>query len=217
MAIVLSSRSSSMRLFAAIEPDAALRDALVGVQQALRRGLEGGVRPEATNTAGHRADPRTGSAAPRSRPVRYVAAGDLHLTLRYYGETPADRVDALVRTLADTAARAERCDAGLARIEYWPPRAPRVIVAAFDTPPELERLAAALEAQARTLGYRAENRRYRAHVTLARAPGRPMPGAAVTLPPAMLHVAAIALMHSETAPDGAHYATLRRFALPSPP
>lgn len=185
----------ALRLFAAASPAAPVRAALHALQQAWRTAL---AQAGPACTAG----------------VRTLPADALHLTLRFYGATPPDRLAPLCAALGADAARAAPSAPVLQRLECWPPRAPRVVAAVFDTPPPLAALAAALEASARDLGFAPEPRRFRAHVTLARCRGRPLPRVALGLPGLALAVDAITLFQSRTLPEGAAYTPLHTFPLP---
>ena len=192
---VVNAPSASLRLFAAVSPAAPVRMALCGLQQHWLALLA-------------EADP---AAARRLRAVEEAA---LHLTLRFYGATPAARRPELQQRLAADAAAASRSEARLQRLEHWPPRAPRVLVAAFDAPPALLALAETLEASARTLGFAQEARPFRAHVTLARGRGHPLPRVPVPLPPLALPIDAITLFQSRTLPTGPTYTPRHTAPLP---
>ena len=191
-----TSTARSVRLFAAAAPAGPERAALHALQQAWLAALV-------------QADPAAAGS------VRPLSADALHLTLRFYGATPAERLAPLCDALRADAAAAAPSAPVLHRLECWPPRAPRVVAAVFDTPPALAALAAALEASARALGFGPEPRRFRAHVTLARCRGRPLPRMAVDLPALSLRVKAITLYQSRTAHDGAAYSALHAFPLPT--
>ncbi|HET6604244.1 MAG TPA: RNA 2',3'-cyclic phosphodiesterase [Xanthomonadaceae bacterium] len=178
----------ALRLFAAVLPDDAARAALVRLQGELRQAL--------------------GAA-----PLRWADPEALHLTLRFFGAVPEDRVREVEAMLAPAAAAAKSTRCELQRIEYWPPRVPRVVAAAFSCPAALAALATGLEARARALGFAPERRRFRPHVTLARGSGRIIGRAPVRLPALALDADNLALVSSLTLPEGARYRTLRRWPL----
>lgn len=108
-------------------------------------------------------------AAHADAPLTWLAADDLHLTLRFFGDVTSAvhaRLGAAVTALAGMT-RVSRLE--LQRLETWPTIRPRVLVARFRAEPTLVRLQADLEREARALGLAPELRRFQPHVTLARA------------------------------------------------
>lgn len=198
-----TTRPAVQRLFAAIVPDAAARAALAKLQREWLRALQ------------DRAGMATGSPPTTQalQHIRLVPPGSLHLTLRFFGATPGERLAALVDAVAATAERACPSAPQLQRIEHWPPRRPGVVVATTDTPPALAALAADLEAAARALGLAAEPRAFRAHVTLARCRGQPLPPVPILPAPLALPARALVLFESHTLPEGARYTPIRHFPL----
>lgn len=181
-----------MRLFAAVEPDAATRAALRDLQRDWARGMDG------------------------IHGLRLLPPASLHMTLRFFGDTPAAQVARLVAGLRRLAQAAQPCTATLRGIEYWPPMAPRVVVAAFEAPPALHALAADIERFAREIGYDAERRGFRAHVTLARSHGAPLPAPADAPPALALAVRAVSLVRSRLEAAGARYETIERLPVGAP-
>ena len=181
-----------MRLFAAVEPDAATRDALRDLQRDWARGMDG------------------------IHGLRLLPPASLHMTLRFFGDTPVAQVAPLVAGLRRRAQAAQPCAATVRGIEYWPPTAPRVVVAAFEAPPALHALAADIEQLARELGHPAEPRGFRPHVTLARGHGAPLPAAAGALPALALAVRAVSLVRSRLEAGGARYETIERLPVGAP-
>lgn len=116
------------------------------------------------------------AALPAAR-LRWNPPADLHLTLRFLGDTPLEAVAALAPRLDDTAGRHPRCAVSGGSLQVWPNRRATLLVVEFASTPALDALVADLEQQARGLGYTAETRPYRPHVTLAR--GRQAPDIAV--------------------------------------
>jgi RNA 2',3'-cyclic 3'-phosphodiesterase len=157
-----------MRMFIAIAPMAAERDALAQLQHRLALRLPGsGLRP--------------------------VHPDDLHLTLRFLGDVQPSQLPVLRRRLAATVARNPRCRAPLASVAAWPPGAPRLLVAEFDGPPALHALADELEQAMREIGFAPERRPFRPHVTLHRC-RPPADGAAVAAAIAALTLPALPLL-----------------------
>lgn len=181
-----------MRLFAAVEPDAATRAALHDLQSGWAKAVDG------------------------IDGLRLLAPVSLHMTLRFFGDTPVARLAPLVAGLRRLAQAAQPCTATLRGIEYWPAMAPRVVIAAFEAPPALQALAADIEQLARGFGYPPEQRDFRAHVTLARSHGAPLPAPAGALPALALAVRAVSLVRSRLEAAGARYETIERLPVGEP-
>lgn len=177
------------RLFLAAAPDDDARAALAALRDRLRAALP---------------------CVPR---LRWLPDADLHLTLRFFGDVDEARRQAIEAIAAAAAARHAPLATALHRLEYWPPAAPRVVVAAFADEPALAALAADLETGARAAAFVPETRRFRPHVTLARAPARPLSRVPVALPVLWLRVGAITLYGSRAGPDDARYTPLETWPL----
>ncbi len=103
-------------------------------------------------------------------PVRWVASDALHLTLKFLGEVPDGRVGEVERAMTGVAAQCAPFRLELGGLGAFPnPRNPRVVWVGVQAPPELARLAAALEDVMAELGFPRENRPVSPHLTLGRA------------------------------------------------
>ncbi|MDI3317309.1 MAG: RNA 2',3'-cyclic phosphodiesterase [Bacillota bacterium] len=151
------------------------------------------------------------------RGVRWVEPEQLHLTLRFLGETPRERVEPLVGELGRIARPEGAAPIRLVGGGAFPdPRRARVLwlgVAAD----WLEPLAGAVEAGVRRLGWPAERRRFLPHLTVGRS-RRESPvdvsdliGSWQGHPWASGSVAEFALYRSELRPEGARYSVVARF------
>lgn len=125
------------------------------------------------------AEARTVVSAVRDRlsdsswPVRWVRDEGLHVTVRFYGEVPEDRVDGLGDSLAQAVGRMEPMGIELGGLGVFPTRRkPRVIWMGVDAPPALELLQDRVERAAMAQGYPAARATYRPHVTLGRVQRR---------------------------------------------
>lgn len=148
--------------------------------------------------------------------LRWVAAPDLHLTLRFLGATAPDRAATIGALLPAFAAAQQPCVAVARELRWWPSRAaPRVLVLRVDSRGALERMSAALDEALAGLGIAPDPRRFRAHLTLARAAGlAPQPAWAADLhAPVPLHVDALSLVDSAARADGTRYRALLRVPL----
>lgn len=162
------------RLFAALWPDDTVRRALLDWQRAVVTG-------------------------PRARPT---PGSDLHATLVFIGDLPADRLPAVTDALAVpgppftlTLDDTERWRDGLA------------VAVATQVPAPLVAWQAELAGRLRTVGLVPDDRPYRVHVTLARS-AADVPDGAPHPPPLCWTPAG----HVLAARDGAHYRVIRRYA-----
>jgi 2'-5' RNA ligase len=148
--------------------------------------------------------------------LRWVRPENLHLTLRFLGSTPEDRVGAL-RSRVEAVARRSRPF----RFTLGPPgcfgsrRSPRVLwLGIAGGAEDLAALAAGCEEAAVELGFRPEGRPWSAHLTLARGDrGGPGPGWEEDLESSGLpglgdDMDRITLFESKTQPGGAVHTVL---------
>ena len=140
-----------------------------------------------------------------------------HLTLKFLGEVPDERVESVGAALSSAAARHERFDAGFDVVGGFPNvRRPRVLwVGIGEGSDALASLAADVEDVLQPLGFPGEDRPFRGHFTLARFPTpkivRALPD--VTVPDASFAVDEIVLFRSQLHPKGARYTVIQRFPL----
>lgn len=184
----------TIRTFIAIELDAALRAALAELQSELKR-------------------------APLARLGRWVDPNGIHLTLKFLGNVPANRLPELRQALHRAAREVEPFELTLAGLGCFSPKQPRVIwVGVQDPSGALGRLQCAVERETGIIGFPAEDRPFSPHLTLARvrdqANGRERAdlGAWVKARQvgqlATMRVAEVALMRSDLRPSGAVYTRL---------
>lgn len=105
--------------------------------------------------------------------ARWVSAESLHITLKFIGEWPAERLDELKRALS--AVRGLPAEIMFSGAGFFPtPKAARVFWIGIEAGPELAALAAAVDGATSTLGVESEKRAFTPHLTLARTgSGRP--------------------------------------------
>lgn len=129
-----------MRLFSAIELNASVASRLVEVQRHFK--------PAAL--------------------ARWSPPENFHLTLRFYGQWPEERLGELETSLA-TVESPESIPIELTRLAFFPnERGPRVLAALANPAPELLALQERLDKAAIELGFARDKRAYTPHVTLAR-------------------------------------------------
>jgi 2'-5' RNA ligase len=183
-----------VRLFVALELPGTHRAALAGVCEQGRRGG-----------------------------VRWVAAENVHLTLKFLGEVDEALVPEIEEALAAAAGEARPFALALRGGGCFPnARSPRVIwVGVSEGAEEASRLAAEMERALGPLGFAPEKRRFRPHLTIGR-PKDPRAAVAATADKieqlrgfgaAAAEAAALALIKSTLTPEGAVYEVIRRFEL----
>lgn len=157
------------------------------------------------------------TAAAGEPALRRLPPENLHLTLAFLGEIPADDVAAVGAAVQD-----------IADIEPWPlrlalggplwlsPRRPHVLCAeVHDQDGTLGRFHAALAARLRdAVGYEPEHRRFRPHITVARVRAHQelRGGNLPVLPQAAFGLERVTVMRSHLHPDGARYEPLLALA-----
>ncbi len=107
----------------------------------------------------------------RLRPIaqlRWSAPYNLHVTTKFIGEFPEERLPELTKVLSRLGSRSA-IPIEVRGIGWLPnPHSPRVLFTGIRAGSELESLAGATEDAAATLGIPKENRAFRPHLTLAR-------------------------------------------------
>jgi 2'-5' RNA ligase len=157
----------------------------------------------------------------RGRPdgdaVRWVNPEGLHLTLRFLGNVPTDRIPELADALRARLDSVEPFAIKLGGPEPFPaPRRPKVVVLGCSPADPVAELAARMEELAVELGFPPERRKFKAHLTLGRLRSRRMPALDIPAPePAEWAVDRVVLFKSELAHDGARYEPLETFPLES--
>ena len=162
-------------------------------------------------------DHEVGALRAAAPAIRWIPPEKWHLTVRFIGEQPLERVGA-IRDAID-AATAGHADAPLAirGVGAFPNfRRARVVWIGVAPDPRLEMLHHDIESACVALGMENEGRPFRPHVTLARVPTGVDEGALRALSRAartvryseVIDAATVDLMASELAPDGPRYRLL---------
>lgn len=148
----MTTLGDSMRLFVALDLPRAWQETLGALQDAMRDAVQ----------------QRFGDAV---RP-RWVRPEGIHLTLKFLGETPASRLDALTAALAQAVPDEPGFSLGLGRAgSFEARRTPRVIFATvIDERQALLPLYERVETWLAAAGWAREKRGFRPHLTLARLP-----------------------------------------------
>ena len=105
-----------------------------------------------------------------ARHVSWVKPGNLHLTLKFLGNTRPSQAERLLASLAHKAMKLSAFDIALGGLGAFPtPRRPRIIwVGVSEGAGPLEDLAAKVEGAAAKAGFSRESRRFSPHLTLGR-------------------------------------------------
>lgn len=151
-------------------------------------------------------------AEPWAKQVRWIDPDNIHLTLRFLGNSDADVISDLCVAL-ESRLLFNAIDYEITEITVFPSaRKPSVIAALVSASRELTRLAGEVEEIVREFGYRPETKRFRGHFTVGRC-RRGFPGeTAIPHPikPITGTATEIILYASATRRSGAVYAILAR-------
>jgi 2'-5' RNA ligase len=153
---------------------------------------------------------------PWAEGVRWVPAGNLHLTLRFLGEIAEATVPELMDALGARLRNVEPFGCALDGVSLFPTRArPRAISAGLTEVHQLEELALVVEEAVVSAGHAPETRGFRAHITLGRLRRRAERKIelAVELEQTAVSVREVVLYRSTLDPGGARYSVLGRTAL----
>lgn len=133
-----------MRLFIAIDPSAEQKEKMQALQRRLAGFLDG---------------------------VKWVRPEGLHLTLKFLGEQKESMLPSIITAVKQAAAATALFNMRLGRIGVFPsPRRARIIwTGLLEGAAEVKTLSALLEEAAAIKGFPAENRLFKAHLTLGRA------------------------------------------------
>lgn len=153
--------------------------------------------------------------------IKWVAARNLHLTLKFLGPSvPIAKLENLRRELQTVATRTAAFEIDAAEVGGFPDLSrPRVLWVGLNGPPLIE-LAREVEDAAERCGFEREKRAFTAHLTIARI--RAPHGWAKTMRAlenardrrfGVCKVAAMTLYRSILAPKGSIYEPLARFPL----
>ena len=112
---------------------------------------------------------RTESLRQRSDGARWTPVESQHVTLKFLGSTPGERVGPLLEAMRAMSAGHTPFELRLSKLGTFPERGKaRVLWAGFDDPTSLRALAVDLDAAVIPLGHQPESRPFSAHLTLAR-------------------------------------------------
>ncbi|MEZ0333094.1 MAG: RNA 2',3'-cyclic phosphodiesterase [Gemmatimonadales bacterium] len=102
-------------------------------------------------------------------PVRWVRDEGLHLTLKFFGEVPSERLEVIEEAIRQANEGSTPLPMRLDDLGAFPnPRRPRVLWVGLEAPPALELLQDRLERQCEAIGFAPEGTPFRPHITLGR-------------------------------------------------
>jgi 2'-5' RNA ligase len=152
--------------------------------------------------------------------LRWTPPENVHLTLKFLGDAEPDIVPPVGAALAATCEGHAPFDARPSGLlgAFPSERRAAVVWAGIGTgAEELTALAGAVEAALEPLGFPAEGRAYRPHLTLGRAKGRPprldLPTVRSAAIPPAFRVESVRLVESRLGPGGASYGEMESFVL----
>lgn len=168
---------------------------------------------------------RAGDAARKA--VRWVPVGNMHLTLKFLGEVSTGNIEALARMMQNESAQHPPFAFSVGGLGAFPNvRRPRVIWIGTEPPKELSVLQKTIEAEARRLGYPAEERPFSPHLTLGRISQNARPDEVSQVARVLgeisvgslgeVRVSEVHLFRSDLRPSGAVYSKLHSFLLSGP-
>jgi len=149
--------------------------------------------------------------------LRWIPPEKWHLTVRFMGEQPLDRVAAIRDAIDGATARHADAPLAIRGVGAFPNfRRARVVWIGVAPDPRLEMLHHDVESACVALGMEHEGRPFRPHITLARVPAGVDAGTLRALSRAaravryseVIDAASIDLMASELTPDGPRYRLL---------
>ncbi|MPZ50384.1 MAG: RNA 2',3'-cyclic phosphodiesterase [Dehalococcoidia bacterium] len=196
----------TLRLFVAIELPDAWKQALQALQSEMQAALS--------------TDPRTAGTR-----IRWVRPDGIHLTLKFLGEAPSDRLAAVQDALSIAIAAPPALELALGRVSSFSSRrAPRVVwagIAESGAAGRLLRIVEQVETRLAAAGFPRERRGFTPHLTLARLPDDLSPASReavaevtagfATPAPAPFTVDKVSLMQSHLGPGGARYERLASY------
>lgn len=156
------------------------------------------------------------AAEPGGDAVRWSRPEAYHVTLRFLGATPRERVEDVVAAVREATRDVAPFSLRLGALHGFPtPKRPRVVVLDLEPAERIVALAAKVEAAVVASGFAAEERAFHPHLTLGRVKDRsrraPLLDARLgPASPAPFRVEEIVFFQSVLAPGGSQYTPLER-------
>lgn len=151
-----------------------------------------------------------------AKQVRWLPPENIHMTLRFFGDTPKDQYERLVAALSESVQGRGAIGLAFSAMICLPhPSKTRVIAASVTPCSALDDLAMHVENVAGTCGYEPERKRFLGHVTLGRCKNLDLRRQKnlCDFSNLCMTVERIALVQSTLTPKGAVYQSLTTFEL----
>lgn len=101
--------------------------------------------------------------------IKWVEASNLHLTLKFLGDTTKDEIETVKKCLQRVTAEHKKFQVQIRGLGVFKNKgAPKVLFLKFSHSDELKRLADAVENELAKAGFKKESRRFKPHLTLGR-------------------------------------------------
>lgn len=108
--------------------------------------------------------------------VRWVPENNIHVTLKFLGDTSPANLEILKKILTTEASRVQAFDLKIEGLGAFPTlRRPRVIWVGVEAPPALFALQRSIDTETQRLGYAVEDRPFSPHLTLGRLSHNALP------------------------------------------
>ena len=147
--------------------------------------------------------------------VRWMPSENIHMTVRFLGDTLREQVQALNRGMEDIARDRSSFDVDFDSLIFLPHASrTRILAASLKQSDSLDDLAMAMETLARQCGFEPEKRRFLGHLTLGRCKNldlrrqKPL----CDFSRLCMRVSGIDLVQSTLTPQGAVYQSLTTFS-----
>lgn len=152
---------------------------------------------------------------PHGDQVKWATPEQLHVTLRFLGETPEEQLTTASARVAEQIKTIPALTVEVGHVAAFPISRPHIIALMFRLSTELATLVRTIEDTVNQCGFMPEPRPYLPHLTLARlrnAKSLPALNHGVTIPKTLM-VKEVILFRSETGPRGSVYTPLHKFQL----
>lgn len=151
---------------------------------------------------------------------KWVRKQSMHLTLKFLGEIPRQKVNEIVAKAGHALSAIENFKLTTLSAGFFPgKKRPRVFFAGLDSPDQLEASVTALEESLYQIGIEKENRKFHPHLTLARIKNPHLKPHEInelenfSFASFSVSVDEIILMQSTLTPAGARYTPVQKFSL----
>lgn len=160
------------------------------------------------------------SLATMNWPVAAVSPDNLHVTLKFLGDTPIESRTAIQSRIAESVTGQPPFVLRVVGLGAFPHvDRPSVVWAGLNDAKPLVSLALSLEEALEPLGFARESRTFHPHLTLARVKGRPQRDLFDLLRQhahtdfGTVEISSVEFIRSDRERDGAHYSTLAEYKL----